>query len=698
MDDVARRTASPSPLPPVPAESPTPALGLIADAVPAMMAYIDRRELRYRFANRGFAEFMGHQPDTIVGKTLREVVGEEMLPKIQPQMDAVLEGRSVRYVRERGRPDGASSYYEVQMLPHLDARGVVVGGFVLVADITHHRAAEQEARDAAERLRKFAEATDEGIAFHKDTRIVDVNDALLRILGYSRAEMLGRHTLEFVAQAAQQTVVEYITAQREDPYESLLLHRDGREVPVEMVAKTMRSHGDTWRLVVVRDISARQEAQRRIEFLAHHDTLTRLPNRARMHERLAQVLAMARRERRLAAVLFIDLDNFKHVNDSLGHHAGDQLLCEVAQRITGAVRQSDVVARLGGDEFVVVLAEVESEACAGLVAAKLLAVISEPVALEGRRVVATPSIGVSMYPTHGEEAEDLLRHADAAMYDAKDSGRGNVQMYRDGLLQSTGALLGLELQLREALARQSLALHYQPIWRLTDGAMVGVEALVRWHHPEDGLVGPDVFIAIAESRGLIAAIGRWVLAEACRQMKAWHDAGHAGLMLSINMSALEFVRHRPAEGIADVLRATGLPPHCLEIELTESVLMTQGSQAHAALQDVKALGVRLAIDDFGTGYSSLVYLKRYHPDTLKLDRSFVRGLPGAADDLAITRAIVQMAQTLGLRTVAEGVETAEQLAVVRALGCDDFQGFLAARPTPADHLVFGRTDTVSRLQ
>ena len=444
----------------------------------------------------------------------------------RPQIEAVMQGRSVRYVRERPQADGSVRYYEVQVLPHTDASGAVVGAFALLSDITHHRLAEHAARDAAERLHKFAEATSEGVAFHKDTLITDVNDAMLRITGYSRAELLGRRTLEFVAPGSQKTVVDYISDRREDPYEAALVHRDGHEIPVEMVAKTMRSHGETWRLVVVRDISAHKEAQRRIEFLAHHDTLTQLPNRAHLHERLVQVLAMARRERRMAAVLFIDLDNFKRVNDSLGHHAGDRLLCEVARRLTAGLRHSDVVARLGGDEFVAVLADVTSAQVAGLVAAKLLAAIGLPVGIDGHQVATTPSIGIGMYPEHGDTAEELLRNADAAMYHAKDLGRGNAQFFDASLIGRAGALLGLEAQLREAVARQALELHYQPIWRMADGAMVAVEALVRWRHPRDGLLGPEVFIGLAESRGLIGAIGRWVLREACSQMKAWHDAGH----------------------------------------------------------------------------------------------------------------------------------------------------------------------------
>lgn len=658
-------------------------LRLIADAVPALIAYFEVEGHRCQFANRRYAEYNGWTPETIIGKTVREAIGESAWVMIQPYIEEVLQGRTSKYVREQTLPNGELRVIEVNLLPHFEEGGPQIGTFVLINDITHHSRAEREIRDSEERMRKLADATDEGIVFHKDTLITDVNEALQRMSGYSLSEMIGRKTLEFVPDAWKQTVIDYIQAGREDPYEAAIIHKDGHEIPVEMVGKTMPFNGETYRLAVVRDITQRKEAQSRIEFMAHHDTLTQLPNREYMRERLDKILALARRRKSATAILFIDLDNFKTVNDSLGHHAGDQLLREIAKRISSTVRDADIVSRLGGDEFLVVLSDVASRTDAAIVAGKLLEVVNMSVQIEGHKLSVSPSIGISVYPGDGETADELIRNADAAMYHAKDSGRSNYQFFVPAMSTRAFEALNKESQLREAIAGGQFVLHYQPQLRLSDGALVGVEALVRWQHPQRGLVGPDEFIAFAESRGLIAAIGRWVLQEACRQMKAWHDEGGPRVPVAVNLSAVEFKQGDLVSEIAGVLTASGLAPHYLEIELTESVLMDHAGHTLQTLEALKALGVRLSVDDFGTGYSSLAYLKRYPIDKLKIDRSFVRDIPGDSDDVAIATAIIQMARSLQLHTVAEGVETQEQLDMLRNLGCNQFQGYLVSRPVDA---------------
>ena len=661
-------------------------LRLIADSVPALIAYFEVKEQRCQFANRRYAEYNGWTPETILGKTVREAIGDAAYTFIKPHIDQVMQGRVAKYVREQTLPSGEIRVIEVNLLPHFGDDGVQCGTFVLINDISHHRQTEREIRDSEERMRKLAEATDEGIVFHKDTVITDVNAALLRMCGYTLAEMVGRKTLEFVPESCKQVVIDYIKAGREDPYEAAITHKDGREIPVEMVGKTMPFKGETYRLAVVRDITARKEAQKRIEFMAHHDMLTQLPNRTYMQERLEKVLALARRRHGAAAILFIDLDNFKTVNDSLGHHAGDQLLCEIARRLSGAVRDADLVARLGGDEFLVVLSDLASRADAAIVAAKLLEIINAAAQIDGHRLSVSPSIGISVFPGDGESADELIRHADAAMYHAKDSGRSNFQFFVPSMSTRAFEALHKENQLREAIAQKRFVLHYQPQLRVADGAVVGVEALVRWEHPERGLVGPDEFIAFAETRGLIAAIGRWVLHEACRQMKAWHDAGLPAVPVAVNVSAVEFKQGDLVHEIKGMLASTGLAPQYLEIELTESVLMDHAGHTVETLQALRALGVGLSVDDFGTGYSSLAYLKRYPIDKLKIDRSFVRDIPADGDDVAIATAIVQMARSLQLATVAEGVETPEQLQMLRQLGCEQYQGYLVSRPVGASQL------------
>ncbi len=671
---------------------------LMADSVPALMAYYDLPSMRCLFANQRYADDYGWTPASIIGHTLREAVGDAVYRIIDPYIQRAATGEPVHYTRELPMPGGALRAIEVNLTPHFAAPEDVatsdfeglsrrqLGIFVLISDVSHHVEAELALRDSEERMRKFAEVTNEGIVFHLKGMITDANPALLAMTGYSLADLLGRYTMDFVPEAWRQVSIDYLKAGREDPYETALIRKDGQVIPVEMVGKSLSLKGQMHRIVVVRDITIRKQAQERIEFLALHDPLTQLPNRTYLKDRLAQVLALARRHGRKAAVLFIDLDNFKTVNDSLGHHAGDELLCEMARRLSTALREADMVSRLGGDEFLVVLADIGTRAQAAAVADKLLGLVNEVVVIEGHRLSVSPSIGIGMFPDDGETADELIHHADAAMYHAKDSGRGNYQFFTPAMSQHAFEALHMEGQLRDALARHEFVLHYQPQLSFADGRLVGVEALVRWQHPTRGLLAPRAFVPFAEARGLIAGIDQWVLREACRQLKAWQDAGWPLVPVAVNLSAIEFGQRDLLQHITASLQASGLAPQYLEIELTESVLMDPGGNALDTLSALKALGVSLSIDDFGTGYSSLAYLKRYPIDKLKIDRSFVCDIPGDSDDVAITTAIVQMARSLKLLTVAEGVETPGQADLLRRLGCDEYQGYLISRPVSAAEL------------
>ena len=660
---------------------------LIADAVPALIAYYEVKEQRCQFANRRYAEFNGYTVETILGKTVREAIGEVAWSKIGPYVEQALAGKPSTYTRDQVLPSGETRRIEVKLLPHFDDDQVLEGAFVLINDITEHWRIEQSLRQSDERMRRFFEATEEGIIFHKDLVITDSNEAMTRITGYSRADAIGRKTLDFMPQRWHQMIIDDAVRGNEALYEVTILHKDGHEVAVECMSREMPIAGEKQRLIVVRDITARKAAQARIEFLALHDALTQLPNRAYLMERLDGVLALARRKQHQAAVLFLDLDKFKNVNDSLGHHVGDSLLREVAGRIVATVRDSDVVARLGGDEFIIVLSDISSSDDAAAVAAKLIEAVSMEYQLDRHQVNVSPSIGISVFPTDGATTDELVRHADAAMYHAKESGRSNYQFFTPRMFERAFETLDKERQLKEALARNELVLHYQPQRRRQDNAVVGLEALVRWQHPTRGLVGPDEFIGFAEEHGLIASIDRWVLQTACRQLKAWHEEGCLKVPVAVNMSALSFKQRDVVDNIASTLKNFELDAKYLEIELTESLLIDSDSQVLDKLNQLHAMGVGLTIDDFGTGYSSLSYLKRYPINKLKIDRSFIGDdkEPGydSATSSAITTAIIQMAHSLKLQTVAEGVETQSQFDTLRGMGCDQFQGYLISHPINA---------------
>jgi diguanylate cyclase (GGDEF)-like protein len=502
-------------------------------------------------------------------------------------------------------------------------------------------------------------------------------------MGYTREEMIGHNAMEFVAPEWQQTAADYMREGREDPYEAEVVHKKGHNIAVELVGKTLHLGDETYRLGVLRDITAHRHAEARIHYLAHHDMLTGLPNRAYLTERLATILALARRHGTLVAIMFIDLDNFKTVNDSFGHHMGDALLKEVAARIKEVLREADMVSRLGGDEFLAILADLAAPEDAAKIADKLLQTISAPIALQGQQLCANASIGISLFPRDGDNADDLIRRADAAMYSAKDHGRRHSRFYTPGLSDEGAEMLAQESRLRQAVQRGEFVLFYQPQLNVGDLRLTGIEALVRWRHPERGLTDPSEFIEFAETHGLIDEIGQYVLREACRQNKAWQAAGFAALPISVNVSAVQFRRGDLVADVKRVLEETGLEGRYLELELTESLLMDK-EVVGEALAGLRALGVKITIDDFGTGYSSLGYLKRYPIDKLKIDRSFIDDLGTDADDRAIASAIINLAKTLKLTALAEGVERQEQLDFLRVHGCDEFQGYLAGNPVPAE--------------
>jgi len=427
----------------------------------------------------------------------------------------------------------------------------------------------------------------------------------------------------------------------------------------------------------------RHDARKRLTYLAQYDALTSLPNRRHLAECLEDAIAQARRHGGRAAVMFVDLDRFKNVNDMLGHGVGDQLLVQAAQRLQGCARPGDVVARLGGDEFALVLPELDDHDQAAVVARRIVEALARPFLLQGQELFVSASVGIAGYPAHGASADLLLKNADTAMYGAKNSGRNNYQFFLAEMHEHAARRLQTENQLRQALERGEFLLHYQPKLDLAGGTVSGFEALLRWNHPQRGLVGPLDFIPILEDTGLILPVGEWVIGEVCRQLEEWRRQGLAQPPVAINLSARQLQQADLAGAIERIVGAAGVDPALLEFELTESMLMTDPEAAVAVLSRIKGFGMRLSVDDFGTGYSSLAYLKRFPLDALKIDRTFVRDLPGDADDAAITRAVIRLAHSLNLKVVAEGVENIAQVRELELYDCDEIQGYYVGRPLPA---------------
>lgn len=657
---------------------------LLADNVPALIASYQAGTLECQFANSAYARTWGFTVDSILGKTVRQVIGDAGYEAIAPHIERVIQGETVVYERRIRAADGSERVIEATLLPQLDEAGRAIAATVLINDITKHRLAEQSVRESEERLRKFAEATEEGIAFQEGGLLTDCNDAVLRMTGYTYEEIVGTEIIQYVAPDLREMVMNNVVMGYERPYEAAIIAKDGSRIPVEFEGRVLPYKGKNYRMSAIRDIRDRKAAEERIQFLAHHDTLTGLPNRALLMDRLEFILAAARRRANFVAILFIDLDNFKTVNDSLGHAAGDALLRVIASRIEDALRGADVVSRLGGDEFLVVLPELDHEQDAVQVAEKLIEAVSEQVPLEGQALTVSPSIGISLFPRDGTTVEALIKNADAAMYLAKERGRSNYQFFNESLSKAAFHALTIETRLREAIRREQFLLHYQPQVRADTGALTGIEALIRWPQEDGTMIPPNEFIPIAEQRGLIMPIGAWVLRQACRQNRMWHLSGLPKVSVAVNLSAIQFKLKNLVSQVEQVLAETGLEPEYLEFELTESMLLQDTAAIAKTLEGLKALGVKIAIDDFGTGHSSLMHLKRFPIDKLKIDRTFVHDIPGDPDDVAITAAIIDLARNMGITSIAEGVEKPEQLAFLRARGCEEMQGFLVSEAMPAE--------------
>ena len=535
----------------------------------------------------------------------------------------------------------------------------------------------------------FAQSSEGIMLLDASGNIVMINKAFSHITGYTENEVLGKNPRMLASGQHDRNfyATMWETIDREGRWQGEIWNRrkNGAIYPEWLLIQTMRDSRNnlTHYIGTFTDLTERKETEERVKWLAHFDPLTELPNRTLLHIRSNLAISLAQRRHEPLALMFLDLDNFKNVNDSLGHGIGDELLKQFADRLSTSIREQDTISRLGGDEFVMILPGTDTDGAAYL-AKRLLGIAARQYNIERHEINLTVSIGIAMYPTDGTDFDTLWRSADAAMYRAKQTGRNDYCFFTTEMQARSARTLQIDNALRRALERHQFNLVYQPQLSLDTNQIVGFEALIRWNHPQFGNIPPDEFIPIAESNGQIIPIGEWVLKTAVRQLRTWRDNGLYDFTISVNLSAVQFRHHRLPELIMNILDEAGVPPECLQLELTEGVAMENPIAAITVIEELRKKGINISIDDFGTGYSSLTYLKRFDLYSLKIDRSFVQDIPADTEDMAIISAVISLAGSLDMRTVAEGVESREQLEFLRSKGCTEIQGYYLSRPLAAD--------------
>jgi len=666
-------------------------LHLLINTLPDLVWVKDQNGV-YLGCNAEFERLYGASEQQILGRTDYDFVPQDVADFFRANDRLAIEAGSSRINEEEVTyaSDGHKVTLETIKTPMFDASGRLVGVLGIGRDIT-------ERKQNAEKLRlagRVFDSTAEGILItNPQGEIVAVNAAFEAISGYSQAEVLGRQPSLLRSGKHQPIFYQEMWAALLETglWQGEIWNRrkTGEIYPNWQTVSAVRdTEGKTTHFVsVFSDITTVKRSQEALDFLAHHDPLTELPNRMLLRDRLQHALQRCRREGHTVAVLFVDLDRFKHINDTLGHPVGDEILRRVAKAMVSQVRAGDTVSRIGGDEFVLLLEDDVSVRSVATVAQKLVDLVAQPFVIDDKELYVTTSIGISLFPDDGDDVDSLLKQADLAMYKAKQQGRNNFQFYEADMGKGALERLVLENALRGAVQRGELLLHYQPQVDLGSGALAGVEALVRWQHPELGLVPPGRFIPVAEEMGIIKEIGDWVLGEACRQVARWRDSDFVVPRMAVNLSVQQLEKAGLEAAVAAHLSACAMPAGQLELEVTESVIMNQSGRALETLEALRQLGVFLAIDDFGTGYSSLAYLRQLPVHRLKIDYSFVRDIGRDPNDEAIARAIISLGHSLGLEIVAEGVERAEQADFLLRESCDVAQGYLYARPVPADELV-----------
>ena len=644
------------------------------------------------YVNQAFIDNTGYRREEVIGQNPRILHSGKTPPSTYAEMwNRLSDGRSWKGELYNRRKDGSLYIEWATISPVRDNSGKITHYLGIKQDITRHKEAEDKLRNIAEVFRNTAEGI---IITDSNGAIQEVNQAFTDITGYSHGEVLhqnprflqsGRHDKAFY-QAMWASLLE--TGQ----WRGEIWNRrvDGEVYPELLsISAVYDGQGEVSGYIgVFSDISSLKEYEQRLEFLAHHDPLTRLPNRLLLDARLQHAIHHARRARGMLAVIFIDIDRFKYINDSLGHTAGDEVLKQLAQRLVRSVRSTDTVARISGDEFVVLLEDINGPEDVANVIKAITMTSATPFQAEHNELHLTFSMGISLYPDDGQKADELLRNADAAMYRAKDLGRNTYQFYTEDLTTAAFEHMYLESALRQAVQEERFRLVYQPQIDLGSRRYIGMEVLLRWDHPEQGTISPARFIPIAERVGLIRDIGQWVLRTACMQARRWLDQGIEFGRISVNVAGPQLQNDACIDTLKGILDETGLPPRQLEIEVTESFVMLGTREMIDKLNAFRELGIKIAIDDFGTGYSSLSYLKSLPIDKLKIDQSFIRDILHDPNDMAITEAIIAMGKALGMEVIAEGVEEAGQAELLQKRGCDQAQGYYFSRPVPPAELWF----------
>jgi diguanylate cyclase (GGDEF)-like protein/PAS domain S-box-containing protein len=637
----------------------------------------------------------GYDFHQLIGKCFHDFIHPDDMEECQASFASFVATntpRSVcyRYIHASGKIGWLESLRE-----KLYEGGINVGIVFAARDVTDRIEAEQEAAVLQANYQAIFSSVNDGIIIYdtEGLNIIEANQKACEIFGRSKDDLLLTTLHDFGTGESPYTQKESLTwfqkaIQGETPlYDWKIKNFHGKYLDLEVSLKHALLGGKWRMLTVVRDISERQYAREKIYRLANFDTLTKLPNRTLFNDRLHIALAHAKRNKEQLAILFLDLDRFKVINDSLGHYVGDFILQEVAERLQLCIRDEDTVCRMSADEFIILLTDIEQHANITKIITRMVAILSRPFIVAENELRITSSIGISMYPHNGHTPEALIKHAELAMYHGKENGRNNYQFFTESLNETVTERLSLENSLRLAIERNEFVLYYQPQIDIKVNKLIGVEALIRWNHPKDGLISPSKFISIAEETGLIIPIGEWVLREVCRQHLRWIALGLPPMQIAINVSAIQFQEKQFLFMLQEIIRNYNLNPTYLELELTEGILMRDANTATKELNFLKELGVKLSIDDFGTGYSSLQYLSQFPIDKLKIDQSFIRAMTNHASSLTIVESIISLAEKLQIKVIAEGVENNEELTILKKYGCNEIQGYYFSKALPADKFV-----------